>query len=157
MVGVTSRAFGTRFVAGAAVCALLLAGCSNAAPSTESSSVTVVVGLYSGRSDPSFVFTAAQAKVLDALMATLPTRTGVPITGGLGYHGFTISRGPADVGSSPSVTVAFRGQVAELGSGAREIRIDDTRNVEATLLNDVRAGLTAEEIAIIEQDLNTTG
>ena len=123
----------------------------------DPTATTVDVGLYSGRPDPSVVLTREQAATLDTLLATLPTRTGIPVTGGLGYHGFTLTRPSPGPGSGPTVLVAYRGQVAAPGTGSRELRIDAARNVEVTLLNDVRAALTPEEVAIIEQDLAVAG
>jgi len=150
-------AFSRRLVLGVATGALLLTGCSSAAPSADPTATTVDVGLYSGRPDPSVVLTREQAATLDTLLATLPTRTGIPVTGGLGYHGFTLTRPSPGPGSGPTVLVAYRGQVAAPGTGSRELRIDAARNVEVTLLNDVRAALTPEEVAIIEQDLALAG
>lgn len=150
-------AFTARLALGAATSALLLTGCSSGTPSAAPAPATVEVGLFSGRPDPSFALTPEQTATLDALLATLPTRTAVPVTGGLGYHGFTLTRPSPGPGSGPNVLVAYRGQVAAPGTGPREVRIDAARNVEVTLLNDVRASLAPEEIAAIEQDLALAG
>ena len=149
--------FRGRFALAVATGALLVTGCSSAAPATDPAPATVEVGLYSGRPDPSVVLTREQAATLDALLATLPTRTGTPVTGGLGYHGFTLTRPSPGPGSGPTVLVAYRGQVAAPGTGSRELRIDADRNVEVTLLNDVRGALTPDEVAVIEQDLALAG
>ena len=157
MLAVGHAAFRGRFALAAATGALLVTGCSSASPPADPAPTTVEVGLYSGRPDPSVVLTSEQAATLDALLATLPTRTGVPVAGGLGYHGFTVTRPSPGPGSGPTVLVAYRGQVAPPGTGSRELRIDAARNVEVTLLNDVRGALTSEEIAVIEQDLALAG
>ncbi|MBP1705754.1 MAG: hypothetical protein H6Q36_1493 [Chloroflexi bacterium] len=144
----------------AAVAALLiLAGCAGPAPSAGPATpvaaprVTVTLGIYSGRPDPSWELDPAQSAALVRLLASLPAVTGVPPEGGLGYRGFglVIDAG----GQAVERLVAYRGAVAAQGTGARQVRTDPTRSVERLLLETGRSWLTPAEITAVEADLGS--
>jgi len=117
-----------------------------ASGSTDAEEVRVSLGLYSGRPDPEWVLTADQVAVLDAEIALLPDASGTPPAGGLGYHGFTVTR--------PGGTfVAYRGTVAPPGDAARPFKQDQGRVVERLLLETGRAQLAPAEIAEVERAL----
>jgi hypothetical protein len=109
--------------------------------------VRVVLGIYSGRPDPEWVLTADQTAVLDAEIAALPDATGMPPAGGLGYHGFTVTR-------PGSTFVAYGGTVAPPGDAARAFKLDQGRAVERLLLETGRAHLAPAEIAEVERALS---
>ena len=118
------------------------------APATE---MTVSLGIYSGRPDPSWDLTDAQAAQVESAIEALPVTTGTPPQGGLGYHGFTILiRRP---GQADETLVAYRGTVAPQGAGPRTYRIDQGRTVERLLLYFGRPMLATHEIAAVEADL----
>jgi photosystem II stability/assembly factor-like uncharacterized protein len=105
--------------------------------------IVVTLGIYSGRPDPAWTLTVEQAAAVDGMLAALPDGTGTPPVGGLGYHGFTITR-PA------SVVVAYQGAVASPGDGPRAMKADPARSVERCLLETSRSHVTPDEYAIAE-------
>ncbi len=145
-------------------CLLLMTACgsrvapSPSAPSTSvpspgsaasvgpAGSVNVVLGLYSGRPDPEWTLTTEQAAALLSALAILPSNTGVPPIGGLGYHGFTIL-------VPGSTLVAYRGVVASPGGGMRSVMTDPTRGIERYLLETSRLHVTADEFTAVERAL----
>ena len=122
------------------------------APAT-SPSLAVSLGLYSGRPDPSWTLTDAQSAELTRLLGSLPSAFGDPAEGGLGYHGFYIV--PGEAGRADRTLVAYRGAVADLGSGSRPYRLDAKRTVERYLLETGRPYLSATEVEAVETDLRT--
>lgn len=114
-------------------------------------SVTVTLGLYSGRPDPSWSLTDAQVAALVGQLAALPVAAGSAPQGGLGYHGFSIV---VQHPSQPDETyVAFRGAVTSAGDAPGTYRADPQRTVESALLETGRSHLAATEIAVVETDL----
>jgi hypothetical protein len=113
--------------------------------------ITVSLGIYSGRPDPSWDLTEAQVAQVGSAIEALPVTSGTPPQGGLGYHGFTLALQRS--GEADETTVAYRGTVAPLGVGQRTYRIDDARAVERLLLDFGRPALTPTEIAVVEADL----
>ena len=147
---------------GAGVLAALLAalaavsGCASPTPSATPAvelptSVSVGLGLYSGRPDPTWDLSAAQiAQVMDAI-AALPTASGTPPEGGLGYRGFSLV---LHWSAQPDETlVAYRGAVAAPGVGARSVFVDEGRTIERLLLDTGRPVLDANEVAAVDADL----
>lgn len=128
---------------------LVAAACSpdaTPAPSTSSAAeVRVELGIYSGRSDPTWTLTDEEVRALDSTLAGLPEARGIPPVGGLGYHGFTMVR------SDLITLVAYLGSVAPPGDGARTYKGDPERLVERLLLDSGRAHLTDAEIAEVER------
>jgi hypothetical protein len=146
---------------GGFMCLLLLAGCGGsgtpdptAGPSATDGSATggpagpvrVTLGIYSGRVDPAWVLTDAEAATLQAALAALPGAVGTPPLGGLGYRGFTIS-GPG------GTVVAFRGAVAAPGDGERSFLADPGRTIERLLAETAHAHVTGNELAEVERAL----
>lgn len=142
---------------------MLFGGCASVAatPSAPASAtparpsgITVALGIYSGRPDPSWELTEAQSAEFERLLDALPTASGDPPQGGLGYHGFylIITR----PGEAPLSLFAFRGAVTSLESGPRTYWQDSERTIEAYLLDTGRPHLTPNEIAAVEADLGTT-
>lgn len=115
--------------------------------------VTVSLGIYSGRSDPSWSLSEAQTAELRRLVDALPPATGEPPEGGLGYHGFSIA---AATGAGETWTlVAYRGAVARPRSGPRVYLVDTDRTVERYLLDTGRAHLSGAEVSAVDTDLAT--
>lgn len=103
----------------------------------------VTLGIYSGRLDPSWTLTLAEAMTLDTMLGALVEVTDTPPVGGLGYHGFTITR--------PSGTlVAYRLAIARAGEGPRIVGLDPTGNIERFLLETSRRHVTPDEYAAAE-------
>jgi len=115
--------------------------------------ITVTLGIYSGRADPSWDLAEAEAAQLDRAIAGLPVTTGTPPEGGLGYHGFTLLL--SRPGKADETLVAYRGTVAPPGVDPRPYRIDAPRTVERLLLDAGRSILTPVEVAAVEADLAT--
>ncbi len=115
----------------------------NPTPSAAAGAVMVTLGIYSGRPDPAWTLTADQAAGVDAALTALPDSTGTPPAGGLGYHGFWITR-------PGSTVVAFGGAVAAPGDGPRAMKADPTRSIERCLLETSRSHVTPDEYAIAE-------
>jgi hypothetical protein len=156
-------------VATVVACALLLAGCATPAPTPSSSStpspsvgpavtlpagdsVTVSLGIYSGRPDPSWTLSGAQVAELRRLIDELPSGAGEPAAGGLGYHGFTIA--VADAGGDPLPVVAYHGEIAAAGDGVRPTWYDAGGSVERFLLLTGRRSLDPEETRVVAGDLD---
>lgn len=120
---------------------------------------TVVLGIYSGRPDPSWDLSPAQTAELARRIDALPIAVGGPPEGGLGYHGFTIVLRVA--GEADRTLVAYRGTVtppgteAPPGTGAPAYLDDPERSIERFLLETGRAHLAAPEIAELEANLAT--
>jgi len=133
------------------VIAVLFAACSSQSASdvvvtTPSAPTRVELGIYSGRADPQWQLTAEQAQALDQLIAALPTRSGSPASGGLGYHGFSIIR-------SDTTQIAFQGTVASSDPKTDTYRVDATFSVERFLLDTGRGVLNDVEIAEVTKGL----
>ena len=133
------------------VIAVLFAACSSQSASdvvvtTPSAPTRVELGIYSGRADPQWQLTAEQAQALDQLIASLPTQSGVPTSGGLGYHGFSIIR-------SDTTQIAYQGAVAPSDPKADSYRLDATFSVERFLLDTGRGVLNDVEIAEVTKGL----
>lgn len=137
----------------------ILAGCTGPAPTPTATpadaplptSITVSLGIYSGRPDPSWELTEAQIAQVAAAIVALPEAIGTPAEGGLGYRGFSLLlRWP---GQPDETLVAYRGTVAPPGPGARTVLVDEGRAVEQMLLDTGRSTLSASEIAAVEADL----
>jgi hypothetical protein len=137
---------------------LTLAGCGGPTPTathgpTPQPQVTATLGIYSGRPDPSWALTDAEASLVIEAISSLPVRVGEPPPGGLGYHGFTlVIRRP---GLADETVVAFQGTIAPPGVGSREYRVDEGRTVERLVLDAGRAHLTPAEIAAVIADMAT--
>jgi hypothetical protein len=148
----------SRLIAGV-LCLLFLAGCGGSATPAASPSATnvpgtgspagtirVTLGLYSGREDPAWVLTDAEAADLQAALAALPGAIGQPPVGGLGYHGFTIERPDGTV-------IAYQGAVAPPGDADRAYLADPARTIERLLVETARAHVTGNELAEVERAL----
>lgn len=142
---------------GGLLCLLLLAGCGGSGTATANPAVTdapgsggaagpvrVTLGLYSGRADPAWTLTDAEAAILETALAALSGAVGEPPVGGLGYHGFTIDR-------PGGIVVAFRGAVAAPGEGKRPYLADPARTIERLLIGTARPHVTGNELAEVEQ------
>lgn len=144
-----------------ALVGLVLAGCGGPIASTPSetpdatpaaSRTTVTLGIFSGRPDPSWVLSEAEAAGLVDLLAELPTAAGVaPPDGGLGYHGFGVAI--ATLGQADRTIVAFRGTVTDSLAPPAIYRLDPERRVERFLLDTGRAHLPPDVIDAMEADL----
>jgi hypothetical protein len=154
-------------VATVVACALLHAGCATPVPTQSPSpgpsagpavtlpagdGVAVSLGIYSGRPDPSWTLSGVQATELRRLIDELPSGAGEPAAGGLGYHGFTIA--PADDGGDPVPVVAYHGEIAATGDGARPTWHDAGGSVERFLLLTGRRSLDPEEVRVVADDLD---
>jgi hypothetical protein len=106
----------------------------------------VTLGLYSGREDPAWVLTDAEAADLQAALAALPGAIGQPPVGGLGYHGFTIER-------PDGTLIAYQGAVAPPGDADRAYLADPARTIERLLVETARAHVTGNELAEVERAL----
>jgi len=141
------------------LCLVLLAACAGGGFPTSSASETdapgpgsavgpvrVTLGIYSGRPDPAWTLTGAEAAALEAAFAALPRAVGTPPVGGLGYHGFTIDR--------PGGTVmAYRGAVAQPGEGERAFLADPARTIERLLAETARPHVAGNALAEVERSL----
>jgi hypothetical protein len=114
-------------------------------------SVTVTLGIYSGRPDPSWTLTDVQVAALVGQLASLPVAIGSAPQGGLGYHGFSIV--VQRPGEPDQTYVAFRGAVTSPGDASGTYRADPERAIESALLETGRPHLAAAEIAAVETDL----
>jgi hypothetical protein len=147
-----------RRLVGGLVCLVLLAGCGSSGTPNAGSSATkapgagsagpvqVTLGIYSGRADPAWMLTDAEATALDAALAALPGVVGMPPVGGLGYHGFTVERPDGTV-------IAYDGTVAPPGDGPRGLLADPSRTIERLLLETARAHVAGNELAEVERAL----
>jgi hypothetical protein len=113
---------------------------------TPAGRVVVTLGIYSGRPDPTWTLTDAEASTLDTMLAALVDLTDTPLVGGLGYHGFTI------VGPTGTLA-AYGGAVAPPGEGPRAMKSDPTRSIERFLLETSRAYVTPAEYAAAERGI----
>jgi hypothetical protein len=105
--------------------------------------ITVTLGIYSGRPDPTWTLRGTDAALVAATLATLQEAPGAAPEGGLGYHGFALE-------INGNRLVAYRGMVA---TGGATVLLDPGRGLERLLLELGRGGLTATEIAAVEGDL----
>jgi hypothetical protein len=106
----------------------------------------VELGLYSGVADPTWTLTTEEAGELAAALARLPTVDGPAVSGGLGYHGFSIV-GP------DSTQVAFDGMVAVVGSDPPSYLDDPDRTIERLLLETARTRVKVREFLEVARAL----
>jgi hypothetical protein len=109
--------------------------------------VEVTLGIYSGVPDPAWTLTAAQANELSAALARLTRIEGPAPTGGLGYHGFTIT-------SPDGTLVAYEGKVLSADSDPPYVLDDPDRTIERLLLDTARAHVTADEVQVVTDALD---
>jgi hypothetical protein len=116
-------------------------------PAGPTDLVRVTLGIYSGRPDPTWTLTGAEAAAVERAIQALPQVAGTPPEGGLGYHGFTVA--------SPGRTLtAYQGVVSTGGGGGPTVlRSDPGRTVERLLLELGRTHLAPAEIAEAERSL----
>jgi len=114
-------------------------------------SVTVTLGIYSGRPDPTWTLTDVQVAALVGQLASLTVTNGVPPQGGLGYHGFSML--VHEAGKADRTVVAYRGAVTSPGDAPGTYRDDPQRTVEQALLQTGRSHLAATEVSVVEADL----
>jgi hypothetical protein len=113
--------------------------------------VTVTLGIYSGRPDPTWTLTDVQVAALVGQLASLTVTNGVPPQGGLGYHGFSML--VHEAGKADRTVVAYRGAVTSPGDAPGTYRDDPQRTVEQALLQTGRSHLAATEVSVVEADL----
>jgi hypothetical protein len=114
-------------------------------------SVTVSLGIYSGRPDPSWTLTDVQVAALVGQLASLPLTDGTATQGGLGYHGFTILVQQA--GQPDQTFAAYRGTVTGSGDAPGTYRADPQRIIESALLETGRPHLSATVVSVVEAAL----
>lgn len=114
-------------------------------------SVTVSLGIYSGRPDPSWTLTDVQVAALVGQLASLPLTYGTAPQGGLGYHGFTILVQQA--GQPDQTFAAYRGTVTGSGDAPGTYRADPQRIIESALLETGRPHLSATVVSVVEAAL----
>jgi hypothetical protein len=108
----------------------------------------VTLGIYSGRSDPTWTLTATEAAALEVALARLPGAVGTPPVGGLGYHGFTVER-------PDGTLIAFDAAVAPPGDGERAYLADTDRTIERLLLETARTHVGGNELVEVERAIST--
>jgi hypothetical protein len=113
--------------------------------------VTITLGIYSGRPDPTWTLTDVEVAALVGQLASLPVANGVPSQGGLGYHGFSML--VHEVGRADQTIVAYRGAVTTPDDAPGSYRADPQRTVEQALLQTGRSHLAATEASVVEADL----
>lgn len=97
----------------------------------EGHSMLVELDVFSGRPNPEWTLTAAEAAKLEVITTSLPVAAAPPPSfEGLGYRGIVV-RNPADSGWS---LVAFRDTVRIRTQGKSEVRADPEAKVERWLL-----------------------
>lgn len=124
---------------------------ATSSPAGPAARLTVTLGIYSGRPDPSWELGDAAATALLARIDALPATIGVPPEGGLGYHGFTLL--VRRTGMPDRWILAYRGAVSDAGTGRRAFRQDPLRSIERLLLDSGRAHLAPAEAGAVEADL----
>ena len=97
---------------------------AGSAPAASPPVAVVTLGIYSGRIDPSWTLTLVEASTLDTMLGAPVEVTYTPPVGGLGYHGFTITRPSGPL-------VAYRGAIARQGEGPRIVSLDPTGSIES--------------------------
>ncbi|MDL2335105.1 MAG: hypothetical protein QFC55_03640 [Chloroflexota bacterium] len=135
-----------------------MGGCAGTSPAPTATpgvdlptSITVSLGIYSGRVDPSWDLTEAEIAQVATAIAALPLASARPPEGGLGYRGFSLlMRWP---GRADETLIAYRGAVAAPGVGARSVFVDEGRTIERLLLDTGRPVLDANEVAAVDADL----
>ncbi len=107
----------------------------------------IVVGIYSGVPDPTWVLTAEQMEELSAALAGL-TRVDVAApSGGLGYHGFTVVM--------PDRTlVAFEGKIVSAQTDPAYVLDDPGRRIELLLFRTAGPHLAAGEFDVVAEALD---
>jgi hypothetical protein len=113
--------------------------------------VTITLGIYSGRPDPTWILTDVEVATLVGQLASLPVANGAPPQGGLGYHGFSML--VHEVGGADQTIIAYRGAVTGPGDAPGTYRADPQRTVEQSLLQAGRSHLAAIEASVVEADL----
>jgi hypothetical protein len=97
----------------------------------EEATMHVELDIFSGRPNPAWNLTAAQATELFQLIASLPLdERDHPAAPGLGYRGFDIT----EQATPPRQISVFMGRVETIGDQGVEVRYDAARALERWLL-----------------------
>jgi hypothetical protein len=137
---------------------VVIGACASATPAPSPTpavelpaSITVTLGIFSGRVDPSWDLTQAEVAQVVTAIAALPVASGTPPEGGLGYRGFSLLLGYSD--QADKTLTAYRGVVAPPSAGVRSVYLDDGRTIERMLLDLGRPRLEAAVVRAVEADL----
>ena len=113
----------------------------------EVSSLTrVTLGIFSGRSDPSWNLTTKQSsQLLLALSSLRPVNGNVPI-GSLGYHGFTFT-------TSSRSLLAFNGRVSKVPAKGAWYWNDPRHSIEHLLIVDAHGHVSPQLLLVVSRSL----
>ena len=88
---------------------LMLAACSGETIGLDLSSTEVALDVFSGRENPKWQLTEAEAAQLQARLSDLPESTAAAPQGGLGYRGFIVRNGDKQVTIGSGLVVVWSG------------------------------------------------
>ena len=111
--------------------------------------VQIVLRIYSGVPDPTWVLAAEQAEGLAAALAGLTRVDAVAPIGGLGYHGFTIV-------DADRTLVAYAGKVVSAQGDPPYVLDDPGRSIELLLFRTAGPHVTPGELDIVAEALDVS-
>jgi hypothetical protein len=118
----------------ALACALLFLGCAEASLRVDLSNTAVELDVFSGRPNPRWQLTAAEASELEGRLRGLPETSQAAIPDNLGYRGFHIE----DEIGNDRITITSNGYVV-VRRDNRNAFYRDTKGVEEWLLQQARS------------------
>ena len=94
--------------------ALALAACSNDTSSVDLSNTQVELDVFSGRPNPEWPLTVAEAESLEARLEDLPRSAAPAPATKLGYRGFIVRDGDLRIEIGAGLVIIKRGDVAQV-------------------------------------------
>lgn len=123
--------------------------------SPEPAIVDVEVDIFSGRPNPRWTLSDADAALFFDRLSALPTTAARARSANLGYRGLIVSM-PQRVGGEAGRDMYIQHGILELRQGtSRSFFLDTQRALERWLIGTGKAGLSPEVLEAIDTDLRT--
>jgi len=113
----------------------------------------VELDLFSGRPNPAWVLSAADARTLQAMLESLSPRPALEQASGLGYRGFVVKIS-TDTGEAATVR-AYKGIVRQDIGALVAYRHDAERQIEKWLLQTGRPTLDPQTYEIVRKEVTS--
>ena len=94
--------------------ALALSACADDSTSLDLSDTQVELDVFSGRPNPSWSLTSAEADALESRLEDLPRSNAPAPAGNLGYRGFIVRDGDMRIEIGSGLVVVRRGEAVEV-------------------------------------------
>ncbi|MDX2138104.1 MAG: hypothetical protein SF123_08405 [Chloroflexota bacterium] len=111
----------------------------------------VELDIFSGRPNPTWEMTAAQAETLTSILREMPTHVGqIPFNDGLGYRGFIIRDSP-----DFDIALAYKGCVSIERKNQKLAISSGERILDHWLLENTRPYIASEVYQLVLTEIDT--